>query len=101
MNKLKLFLFSLCLTIALSGSEKAFATASTGKCGTKQCYKIGSSTAKSKGLYINCYSTTIGRGDQQICAHYFSGSTKATCVMIESTINDTNPLSKIVFVRKT
>ena len=98
MNKLKLFLFSLCLTIALSGSEKAFATATSTVCGSAACYDFGtkptSGTAPtlSKGLFINCYNPTIGRGDQQLCAGYYSGSSKATCVMLESTI-DNDPIA--------
>ena len=91
MNKLKLFFLSLCLTIALSGTEEAFACAS-GKCGSKQCYKIGSASGSAKGLYINCYNSDIGRGDQQICSRFFSGSSKATCVMLESTI-DSEPMA--------
>ena len=101
MNKLKLFLFSLCLTIALSGSEKAFATpaGTTTTCGSAACYDFGTAPASgttptlSKGLFINCYNSDIGRGDQQLCAKYYSGSSKATCVMLESTIDDTNPIA--------
>ena len=98
MNKLKLFLFSLCLTIALSGSEKAFATATSTACGSAACYDFGTAPAAgtapslSKGLFINCYNPEIGRGDQQLCAKYYSGSSKATCVMLDSTI-DNDPIA--------
>lgn len=92
MNKLKLFFLSLCLTVVLSEID-ALATTADKKCGSKQCFKVGSSSASSKGLYINCYSADIGRGDQQVCSKYFSGSTKASCVVLESTINDTEPIA--------
>ena len=89
MNKIKLFLLSLCLTVTLSETD-VFAAATDTKCSSKGCFKVASSA---KGLYVNCYNDDIGRGDQQTCAKYFSGSTKSTCVMLESTINDTNPIA--------
>lgn len=97
MNKLKLFFLSVCLTVAVSGAEQALAASgSDSSCGSAACYKIGEASASEpsgKGLYINCYNATIGRGDQQYCAHYFSGSTKATCVMLESTIDGGEPIA--------
>ena len=103
MNKLKLFFLSVCLTAFVSGTDAALAasgstptttptTATSNQCGSNQCYKIGASSTSKKGLYINCYNSEIGRGDQQICSQYFSGSSKATCVMLESTI-DNEPMA--------
>ncbi|MBR1429309.1 MAG: TrbC/VirB2 family protein [Rickettsiales bacterium] len=98
MNKLKLFFLSLCLTVAVSGTDVALAASGSGTgsgCGSAACYKVGETSVSKpsgKGLYINCYNPDIGRGDQQFCAHYFSGSSKATCVMLESTI-DNDPVA--------
>ena len=86
MNKLKLFFLSSCLAVVFAGSE-AFAA----QCGSDACYKMigdSSTSVSSKGIYINCYNSDIGRGDQQICSKYFSGGTKSTCVILESTMGD-------------
>ena len=103
MNKLKLFFLSFCLTVAFASVNDALAASGSGVgsgvgsgCGSAACYKVGDAGASEpsgKGLYINCYNPEIGRGDQQWCAHYFSGSTKATCVMLESTINSDDPIA--------
>lgn len=97
MNKLRLFFLSFCLTIAFASVDDALAASGSGSgsgvssgCGSAACYGLkgdGSTKAGTKGLYINCYDNEIGRGDNQICARYFSGSTKATCVMLESTMD--------------
>ncbi len=92
MNKLKLFFLSVYLTAFAFMSGSALAATTSG-CGSKACFSVGSSSASSKGLYVNCYDSDIGRGNQQTCAAYFSGSTKATCVILESTINDADPVA--------
>ena len=102
MNKLKLFFLSFCLTIAFasvddtmaaggSGSGGGTGTGTSKQCGSGTCYKMSGDSSKlasSKGIYINCYNSEIGRGDQQICSKYFSGGTKSTCVILESTMGD-------------
>ena len=95
MNKLKLFFLSVCLTAFFSGADQASASG-TNTCGSASCYKMkgdGSTGPASKGIYINCYDSNIGRGDQAICTKYFSGGSKATCVMLESTMAETNPVA--------
>ena len=97
MNKLKLFFLSFLLTVCVSGSEQALATSSTSnQCGSGACYKLkgdGTTAISSNGIYINCYDQNIGRGDQQICSKHFSGGSKATCVMLESTMAEDNPIA--------
>lgn len=107
MNKLKLFFLSFCLTIAFASVDDAMAAGGSGSgsgggtgtsrtCDSATCYKMkgsASAMASSKGLYINCYNSDIGRGDQQICSKYFSGGTKSTCVILESTMEWDEPVA--------